>query len=56
MLGLGTFEGQVHMLPSALDVVSMYYNKTLMEDAGAELPTDTWTWDDFVSQMKKVPR
>ncbi len=54
MLGLGTFNGEIHMLPSALDVVSMYYNKTLMEDAGAELPTDTWTWDDFVSQMKAV--
>jgi ABC-type glycerol-3-phosphate transport system substrate-binding protein len=54
MLGLGTFEGEIHMLPSALDVVTMYYNKTMMEDAGAELPADTWTWDDFTTQMKKV--
>jgi len=54
MLGLGTFQGEIHMLPSALDVVTMYYNKTMLEDAGAELPTDTWTWDDFVTQMKKV--
>ena len=54
MLGLGTFGGQIHMLPSALDVVTMYYNQTLFEKAGAELPKDTWTWDDFIAQCKKI--
>ena len=54
MLGLGSFNGQVHMLPSALDVVTMYYNKTLFEKAGADLPADTWTWDDFIAQAKKI--
>lgn len=54
MLGLGTFDNQIHMLPSALDVVTMYYNKTLFEDAGAEIPTDQWTWDDFVANTKMI--
>lgn len=54
MLGLGTFNGQIHMVPSSLDVVTMYYNKTLFEQAGAELPTDQWTWDDLVTQCKKI--
>lgn len=54
MLGLGTFGGEIHMLPSALDVVTMYYNKTLFEQAGAALPSEDWTWDDFVSNAKLI--
>lgn len=53
MLGLGTFGGQVHMFPSALDVVTMYYNKTLFEQVGAELPQENWTWDDFIREGEK---
>lgn len=54
MLGLGTVDGEVHFLPSGLDVVTMYYNKTLFEQAGAELPTDKWTWDDLIANCKKI--
>ncbi len=54
MLGLGTVDSEIHFLPSGLDVVTMYYNKTLFEQAGAELPTDTWTWDDLITNTKKI--
>ncbi len=54
MLGLGTFDNQIHMLPSALDVVTMYYNKTMFEDAGAEMPSEDWTWQDAIANMKKI--
>ncbi len=54
MLGLGTVDGEVHFLPSGLDVVTMFYNKTLFEQAGAELPTDTWTWDDLITNCQKI--
>jgi multiple sugar transport system substrate-binding protein len=54
MLGLGTVDNEIHFLPSGLDVVTMYYNKTLFEQAGAELPTDTWTWEDLVINCKKI--
>jgi multiple sugar transport system substrate-binding protein len=54
MLGLGTFDNQIHMLPSALDVVTMYYNKTMLEKAGAPLPTADWTWDDAIAAFKLV--
>jgi len=53
MLGLGMFGGEVHMLPSALDVVTMYYNKTLFERAGG-VPTENWTWTDFIDACKKI--
>jgi multiple sugar transport system substrate-binding protein len=54
MLGLGTVDNEIHFLPSGLDVVTMYYNKTLFEQAGAELPTDTWTWDDLIANCQKI--
>lgn len=54
MLGLGTFEGEVHMFPSSLDVVTMYYNKTLFTDSGAGAPTADWTWGDFIDACKMI--
>lgn len=54
MLGLGTVDNEVHFLPSGLDVVTMYYNKTLFEQAGAELPTDKWTWEDLITNCQKI--
>lgn len=54
MLGLGTVDNEIHFLPSGLDVVTLYYNKTLFEQAGAELPTDTWTWEDVVTNSQKI--
>ncbi len=54
MLGLGMFGGEVHMFPSALDVVTMYYNKTLFEQTSAGVPTEDWTWDDFIEAGKEI--
>lgn len=54
MLGLGVFNGEIQMLPSALDVVTMYYNKSLFEEAGAEVPNAEWTWDDFIVNCQKI--
>jgi multiple sugar transport system substrate-binding protein len=54
MLGLGSFEGEVHMLPSALDVVTMYYNKDLFAQTSAGLPADDWNWDTFIDACKEI--
>ena len=54
MLGLGMFGGEAHMFPSALDVVTMYYNKTLFEQTSAGVPTEDWTWDDFTAACKEI--
>jgi multiple sugar transport system substrate-binding protein len=42
------------MLPSGLDTVQMYYNKSMWEKAGAPLPTDKTTWDEFIASCKIV--
>lgn len=56
MLDLGRVEGDtgLYMIPSSYDVVTMYYNKTMFEEAGAPLPTPDWTWDDFIAACKII--
>jgi multiple sugar transport system substrate-binding protein len=56
MLDLGRVEGDpgLYMIPSSYDVVTMYYNKTMFEEAGAPLPTAEWTWDDFIASCKII--
>jgi len=50
MLDLSRVNGKgLYMIPSSFDVVTMYYNKTMFEKAGAPLPTAKWTWDDYAA-------
>lgn len=56
MLDLGrvkSIPGQ-YMLPWALDVLVMYYNKTMFRAAGAELPKPSWTVDDMITAAKRL--
>jgi multiple sugar transport system substrate-binding protein len=56
MLDLGrvkSIPGQ-YMLPWALDVLVMYYNKSMFRAAGAELPKPTWTVDDMITAAKRL--
>jgi multiple sugar transport system substrate-binding protein len=58
MLELGrvkSIPGQ-YMLPWALDVLVMYYNKTLFRQAGVELPKPTWTVDDMITAAKRLTK
>jgi multiple sugar transport system substrate-binding protein len=55
MLGLSRVGGEgLYMVPSSYDVVTMYYNKTMFEEAGAPLPTAEWTWDDYKASCRIV--
>lgn len=51
MLDLGRVAGSsgLYMIPSSYDVVTVYYNKTMFEEAGAPLPEADWTWDDMIA-------
>jgi multiple sugar transport system substrate-binding protein len=55
LLGLSRVDGKgLYMIPSSYDVVTMYYNKTMFEAAGAPLPTAEWTWDDYIAACKTI--
>lgn len=58
MLDLGrvkSIPGQ-YMLPWALDVLVMYYNKTMFQQAGVEFPKPTWTVDDMITAAKRLTK
>jgi ABC-type glycerol-3-phosphate transport system substrate-binding protein len=55
MLDLGRVGGKgLYMIPSSYDVVTMYYNKSMFDAAGAPLPTADWTWDDYIASCKII--
>lgn len=55
LLGLSRISGEgLYMIPSSYDVVTMYYNKTMFEAAGAPLPEADWTWDDYIAACRTI--
>ena len=55
MLDLSRVGGEgLYMIPSAFDVVTMYYNITMFEEAGAPVPEADWSWDDLIEACKTV--
>lgn len=56
VLALGKTPTQpgVFMMPTGLETVQMYFNKTLFEKAGAPLPNDSMTWDDLLAACQKI--
>ena len=55
MLNLSKVDGKgIYMIPSSYDVVTLYFNKTLFEKAGAPLPTADSTWDDIIASCKII--
>ena len=55
MLDLSRVGGEgLYMIPSAFDVVTMYINKTMFEEAGAPIPQADGTWDQLIDSCKIV--
>lgn len=46
--------GKQYAMPRETTASVMIYNKTLLEESGAALPTEDWTWDDFVEIARTV--
>lgn len=47
-------DGQLYLIPRTMDVVSVFLNKTMFQNAGLPLPTDDWTWDQFLDLVQKL--
>lgn len=43
----GSPDGKTYFVPGGYNTVVQYLNKKTFEDAGIELPSADWTWDDF---------
>jgi len=42
-------KGKTWAVPANIDMMVMYYNKDLLDQAEVRYPTNGWTWDDFLS-------
>ncbi|MCD6289430.1 MAG: sugar ABC transporter substrate-binding protein [Anaerolineae bacterium] len=50
------YHGQTIALPADLDVLVVYYNKQLFDEAGVPYPTPGWTWSDFVALAQALTK
>ena len=61
--GAVTVDGMIYGLPTAghPGCVNLYYNKTMMKDAGvtppdAKYPDDAWSWDEILQSAKALTK
>lgn len=47
LVDLYDFDGTQYGVPKDFDTIGLWYNKDLFAQAGVELPTADWTWDDL---------
>jgi ABC-type glycerol-3-phosphate transport system substrate-binding protein len=50
----GEAEGELHMLPMGADVVVLFYNRRLFDEAGVDYPTSDWDWNEFVETAEAL--
>lgn len=54
LLNTGSVNGKMVGIPLSTSALAVTYNPTVIEAAGAQLPTDTWTWEDYIALNTKV--
>jgi len=54
------YQGKVVAYSVANEILMLYYNKDMFDEAGVEYPPlskeDAWTWDEFVEAAKKLTK
>jgi multiple sugar transport system substrate-binding protein len=54
----GSYQGQQYGIPLAFNMMSIWYNTRIFEEAGIDRPSDDWTYDDFLeiaTELSKPP-
>ncbi len=49
-----TIKGVMYGVPKDFGTIALWYNKAILKEAGAKVPTADWTWDDFKTAAKTV--
>ena len=52
----GKYEGHQYALPYENVPMLMFVNKTLLEQAGIQMPSEDWTWEEMYEICRKVTR
>ena len=54
ILNTGSIDSKRVGIPLSTSILAVTYNPAAIEAAGAEVPTDNWTWDDYIALNTKV--
>lgn len=46
--------GKLYGLPTLANTYGFFYNKSYLKKAGVPVPSDTWSWDDLFTTIKKL--
>ncbi|MFF3918159.1 extracellular solute-binding protein [Streptomyces sp. NPDC001852] len=50
------YEGSLYQLPVEFNAADMYLNSRVLQRAGADLPADDWTRDDFTALLRRMKK
>lgn len=50
----GKIDGKLVGISLGTNTMSIIYNKEVFEEAGIELPTYNWTWDEFIEKATQI--
>ncbi|OAB46184.1 ABC transporter substrate-binding protein [Paenibacillus glacialis] len=53
---VGTYANKLYSLPWISQPYMLYYNQDMFEKAGVELPTNDWTWEEFIAAGKQLTK
>ncbi len=51
-----TWKDKVYAVPKDRDMIAMWYNKKMFDDAGIAYPDGSWTWDEFYEIAQKLTK
>ncbi|WP_299094035.1 sugar ABC transporter substrate-binding protein [uncultured Metabacillus sp.] len=54
IMASGTQDGKLLGIPTGTNALAAIYDKAMLEEAGAQLPNENWTWEDFIAISTKV--
>jgi len=54
LVDLYNLEGTQYGVPKDFDTIGLWCNKDLFAEAGVDLPTDDWTWDDLAENAGAI--
>ncbi len=52
----GKYKGKIYAIPGDVDIYAMYYNKTMFDKYGVPYPDETWTWETFLANAKRLSK
>ncbi|OPA75744.1 ABC transporter substrate-binding protein [Paenibacillus selenitireducens] len=54
LLNMGRIHDKLYYLPKDFNPLSLWYNKSMFDEAGIPYPSNDWTWDDLTATAKKL--